>query len=56
MIWLTAFMMLAFYGLAVCTIGGMVTGGIGVGLALATAVLEITVGIIIARVMCRVAR
>ena len=53
MIWLAAFVMLLFYGLAVCTIGGMVTSGISAGLAMATAVLEVTVGVIIARMMYR---
>ncbi|MFC2002056.1 hypothetical protein ACFLUZ_06120 [Chloroflexota bacterium] len=51
MLWLVALMMLLFYGLAVCTIGGMVTSGISAGLAIATAVLEVTLGIIIVRVM-----
>ena len=54
MIWLAAFIMLAFYGLAVCTIGGMVTSGISAGLAMATAVLEVTVGIIIVRALYKV--
>ena len=51
MSWLVALMMLLFYGLAVCTIGGMVTSGISAGLAIATAVLEVTLGIIIVRAM-----
>ena len=51
MSWLVALMMLLFYGLAVCTIGGMVTNGISAGLAIATAVLEVTLGIIIVRAM-----
>ena len=56
MIWFAALMMLLFYGLAVCTIGGMVTSGISASLAMATAVLEVVVGMIIARVMYRAAR
>ena len=56
MIWVAVLMMLAFYGLAVCTIGGMVTSGISAGLAMVTAVLEVTVGIIIVRAMCGVVR
>lgn len=55
MIWLATFIMLAFYGLAVYTIGGMVTNGISAGLAVAAAILEIIVGVIIVRMMCRVA-
>jgi len=53
MIWLAALMMLLFYGLAVCTIGGMVTSGISPGLAMATAVLMVTAGTIIIRLMYR---
>ena len=53
MTWLAAFIMLAFYGLAVCTIGGILTSGFTVDLAITTAILEVTVGIIIARAMCR---
>ena len=56
MIWLAALMMLLFYGLAVCTIGGMMTSGIHAGLAMVTAVLVVTIGVIIARVMHRAAR
>ena len=51
MIWLMALIMLLFYGLAVCTIGGMLTSGISAGLAMATAVLEVTLGVIIVRAM-----
>ena len=53
MVWLAALMMLLFYGLAVCTIGGMVTIGISASLAMVIAVLEVTVGVTIARAMCR---
>ena len=53
MIWLAALVMLLFYGLAVCTIGGMVTNGMSAGLAMATAVFEVTLGVILARMMCR---
>ena len=53
MSWLMALVMLAFYGLAICTIGGMLTIGINAGLAIATAVMELTVGTIIARAMYR---
>ncbi len=56
MIWLAALMMLLFYGLAVCTIGMMVMSGIHAGLAMATAVMVVTVGVLIARVMHRAAR
>ena len=51
MMWLVALMTLLFYGLAVCTIGGMVTSGISAGLAMAAAVLEVTLGVIIIRAM-----
>ena len=37
-------MMLLFYGLAVCTIGGMVTSGISAGLAMATRPGDASVG------------
>ncbi|MFC2067313.1 hypothetical protein ACFLUO_09785 [Chloroflexota bacterium] len=53
MIWLMALMMLASYGLAVCTIGGMVTNGINTSLAMATGALEVIIGVIIARAMYR---
>lgn len=49
MIWVMALLMLAFYGLALCTIGGMVSSGISASVAMATAVLEIIVGVVIAR-------
>ena len=51
MIWLVAFTMLLFQALAICTIGGMVTNGISAGLAMATAVLELIIGVVIARAM-----
>ena len=51
--WVIALTMLLFYGLAVCTIGGMVTSGINAGLAMAIAVLEVTTGIILVRAMHR---
>jgi len=51
MIWLMALLMLAFYGLALCTIGGMVTSGISTSLAMAIAVLEVIIGAVIARAM-----
>ena len=44
MIWLVVLMALLFEGLAVCTIGAMVTSGINASLAMATAVLELTLG------------
>jgi len=43
--------MLAFYGLAICTIGGMLTNGISTSLAMMTAALEVTIGVMIARAM-----
>ena len=51
--WVIALTMLLFYGLAVCTIGGMVTSGMDVGLAMAIAVLEVTAGMILIRAMHR---
>ena len=45
--------MLLFQGLAVCTIGGMVTNGINAGMAMTTAVFELTVGTIFVRAMYR---
>ena len=51
MMWLVALTMLLFEGLAVCTIGAMVTSGIGVGLAMATAIFELILGVIIVRAM-----
>jgi len=51
MIWLMALIMLAFYGLAICTIGGMVANGISASLAVVVAVLEVIIGTVIARVM-----
>ena len=56
MIWLAALMMLAFYGLAICTIGGMLTSGISGSLTMMTAVLEVTVGVIIVRATYGIAR
>ena len=53
MIWLVALTMLLFEGLAVCIIGGMMASGYGAGLAMTTAVMELTVGVIIVRVMYR---
>ena len=53
MIWLLALLMLAFYGLAVSTISGMMTIGISTSLAMATSVLEVIVGVIIVRAMYR---
>ena len=55
-IWLAALMMLLFYGLAVCTIGGMMAIGMPAELAMVTAVLVVTIGVIIARAMHRAAR
>ena len=51
MMWLVALTMLLFEGLAICTIGAMVTSGIGTGMAMATAVLELILGVIIVRAM-----
>ena len=51
--WFAIFIMLAFYGLAFSTIGGILTSGYTVSLAITTAVLEVTIGIIIARAMLR---
>ena len=56
MVWSAIIMMLAFYAFAVYTIGGMVTSGISVGLAMTAAALEVIVGILIARVMCKAKR
>lgn len=53
MMWLVALTMLLFEGLAVCTIGAMVTSGISTGLAMATAVFELILGVIIVREMYR---
>jgi hypothetical protein len=49
MILVMALLMLAFYGLALCTIGGMVASGISAGMAMAVAVLEVIIGVVIAR-------
>ena len=53
MIWLMALTMLLFEGLAVCTVGAMVTSGIGSGLAMTTAIFELILGAIIVREMHR---
>ncbi len=53
MIWLAALTLLLFQGLAVCTIGAMVSVGLNPGAAMATAVFEVILGVIIARAMCR---
>jgi hypothetical protein len=53
MIWLAALTMLLFQGLAVCTIGAMVTNGLSFGMAMATAVFEVILGAMIIRMMCR---
>ena len=53
MMWLIALTMLLFEGLAVCTIGAMVTSDMGAGLAMATAVFELILGVIIVRGMYR---
>ena len=53
MMWLVALTMLLFEGLAVCTIGAMATSGTGAGLAMAAAVFELIVGVIIVRAMYR---
>jgi len=53
MIWFMALMMLLFEGLAICTIGGMITVGINAGLAMVAAILEVTIGVVIVRVMYR---
>ena len=48
---LTAFVMLAFYGLAVCTVGGMLTSGFTADFAVMSAVAQTTIGIVIVRMM-----
>ncbi len=53
MMWLAALLMLLFYGLAVCTIGGMLASGISAGFTMTAAVFEIIAGIIIARMIYR---
>ena len=53
MMWLIALTMLLFEGLAVCTIFAMVTSDISAGLAMATAVFELILGVIIIRAMYR---
>ena len=49
MAWIMALLMLAVYGLALCTIGGMITSGISASLAMAVAVMEVIIGVVIAR-------
>ena len=56
MIWLAALTFLLFQGLAVCTIGAMLSVGLNAGAAMATAVFEVILGVIIARAMCRSAQ
>jgi len=51
--WLAALTMLLFQGLAVCTIGIMMTSGLGFGAAMLTAVSEVVLGVIIIRIMLR---
>ena len=51
MIWLLGFVMLAFYGLAICTIGGMLANGINPGFAIAAGVLQTIVGVCTVRVL-----
>ena len=51
--WFVALIMLLFYGLAVCTIGGMVTSGVNFSVAMANAVPQVMLGVLIARVMYR---
>ncbi len=53
MMWLVALTMLLFEGLAVSTIGGMVMYGFGTGAALAVAVFELVLGVIVVRMMYR---
>ncbi len=53
MMWLVALTMLLFQGLAVCTIGVMVTSGLGFGPAMLTAVAEVILGVVIIRAMLR---
>ena len=55
MIWFVVLIMLAFEGLAVCTLGYMVTDGISAYLAMASAILIVTIGTVIARAMYRTA-
>ena len=45
--------MLAFYGLAVCTIGGTLTSGFTFSFAFTAAILEVTIGMIITREILR---
>ena len=53
MMWLVALTMLLFEGLAVSMIGAMVASGISAGLAMAIAVFELILGVIIVRAMYR---
>ena len=56
MMWLAALTMLLFQGLAVCTIGAMLTAGMNMGVAMPTAIAEVMLGVIIARAMYRSAQ
>ena len=51
MIGLAAFIMLAFYGLAICTMGGILSSGLAFGLAITVAIVEVKAGMIIARLV-----
>ena len=53
MMWLAALIMLLFQGLAVCTIGIMVTSGLSFGAALFTAMCEVALGMITIRLLRR---
>ena len=53
MMWRATFLMLAFYGLAVCTIFGMITRGFTSDFAVMAGVFEVTIGIIIVRALWR---
>ncbi len=53
MMWLAALTMLLFQGLAVCTIGVMVTSGMGFGPGMLAAVSEVILGVVIVRMMLR---
>ena len=53
MIWLAALTMLLFQGMAVCTIGAMLTNGLSFSMAMAAAVFEVVLGAIIIRMICR---
>lgn len=51
MLWFVAFMAVLFVLLGVCTIGGIVTAGIHVALAMLAAVSEIVAGAFIVKAM-----